>query len=233
MTDQQTDWAVLLKFGKREHMEALREQGLLHLMPQSYFAKLEGDGVRSDGFEGTDRIYLPSDLVQLTIEGPCDDKGTIRKIVIPSSDLAGPLSITLTTTPRFNLYCMHGLRRPIERIDERNLGFGDSFVLILNTQAFLDRALAATRAAHFSMDYRFVEYCDLSSHSGDWGVFRKPHEFAYQSEFRLAVTPGLIEPLQLSLGSLADITSPVLPLSEINQIVDFTEASAEAAGISV
>lgn len=226
-------WAVLMKFGKREHLEALRDHGLLYMNPQGYFAEVEDDAVRRDPFEGTDRIYPPSGIERLVIKGPCDEAGTIQEIVIPSSHLAGPLSVTLTTTHRYNLFCMYGLQAPLTPpfVDERNFQFGDSFILMLNTQAFLNRACAAIEAAGFGYEARFVSHYDATTHSGETGVFRKPLEFDYQREFRIAVWPGLVEPLQLRIGDLRDITSPVLPLAEINQIVDFGEASARAAGI--
>jgi hypothetical protein len=228
-------WAVLMKFGQREHLEALRSDGLLHMNPQAYFAKIEKDTVRRDPFEGTDRIYPPVDVKRLVIKGPADAAGTIKEIVITSADLAGPLSVTLTTTHRYNLFCMYGLAAPLAPpfVDERNFQFGDSFILILNTQAFLDRACAAIEAAGFGREYRFVTHYDPVTHSGETGVFRKPRDFAYQKEFRIAVWPGLIEPLQLRIGDLTDITSPILPLAEINQIVDFGEESPQATGIPV
>ena len=226
-------WAVLMKFGQRAHLNEFRSEGLLYMKPQRHFAEIEKDAVRLDPLEGTDRIYSPSDIQRLVIAGPVDEAGTIQEVVITQADLAGPLSLTLTTTHRYNLFCMYGLAAPLTppSIDERNFGFGDAFILIRNTQAFLDRACAAIAAAGFNCKYRFVSYYDPATHSGETGVFRKPDAFVYQKEFRIAVWPGMIEPLQIRLGDLSDITSPVLNLAEINQTVDFGESSAREAGL--
>jgi hypothetical protein len=70
-----------------------------------------------------------------------------------------------------------------------------------------------------------VEYFDEKEYSGKVGRFRKRSIFGYQNEFRIAVEPGSGEPMKLAVGSLLDITSEVLPLSEANRILDFSTRS--------
>jgi hypothetical protein len=41
--DPKEQWIVLLKFGQRDHLEQLREGGVVYMNPQTYFAKLEAD----------------------------------------------------------------------------------------------------------------------------------------------------------------------------------------------
>lgn len=221
-----------MKFGQRAHMEAFRSRGMLHLNSQAYFARIENDAARRDPFEGTDHIHQPSAITRITIAGP-DGAGGQREIVIPSDQLAGPVSVAFSDRHSYNLFCMFGIQQPLEPpfVDERCLDFGDSFVLVLNTQAFLDRLDATIRAAGLAYAYQFVEHFDDVAYSGETGVFRKPASFAYQREFRIAVWPGADEPLQLYLGDLSDITTPVLPLAEINQLIDFCETSAREAGL--
>ena len=228
----QEHWMVLMKMGQRAHLEALRQDGLLHMNPLIYFAKLEGDIVRADRFEGTDQIHQPDAVTRLTIEGK-DVAGVARKIVVTPADMAGPLSVTLSTTPRYNIYCMFGIRRPFKApfIDARNFAFGDSCILVLDTQAFVDRASAAATKAGLECDFRPVEYYDAARHSGATGPFRKSSNFDYQNEFRIAVYPGRNDPVQILAGSLVDITTPVLPLAEINQLVKFSEENASEAGL--
>jgi len=225
----QPDWAVLLKFGTRAHLEQFREDGLLYMNPQAYFSKLEDDLVRKDRFEGTDKIFQPNDLKHLTIESNVDGK----KIVIKPSDMAGPLRISMGKSA-CNVYCMFSVTRPMigDAIDKRNQAFGDSFAIVLNTQEFLARVCSAAETAHFTCEYRLVEYYDPNVHSGETGPFRKPSTFAYQNEFRLTVSPGSTSPLKLTIGSLLDITTPIHLLSDINDIVDFGEESARQAGLA-
>jgi hypothetical protein len=69
-------------------------------------------------------------------------------------------------------------------------------------------------------EWRLVEYYDAETYSGETGPFRKPCTFAYQKEFRFIVQPGSSSPINLEIGSLADITSEVLPLTDINRLID-------------
>jgi hypothetical protein len=64
--DSKERWAVLMKFGQRDHLEQLRNAGLVYMRPQSCFYKLEAvDPVRGDRFEGTDGIIQPNALKRL------------------------------------------------------------------------------------------------------------------------------------------------------------------------
>ena len=56
------DSIILIKFGVREHLEALRRGGLLYLNPQSYFAKGEAGPERADGREAANRLHQPRDI---------------------------------------------------------------------------------------------------------------------------------------------------------------------------
>ena len=74
------------------------------------------------------------------------------------------------------------------------------------------------------MDCNVVEYFDPTAHTGNVGPFRKSSVFEYQREFRVIITPGVVGPVLLDLGNLEDITSPILPLAEINRSVEFTSS---------
>jgi hypothetical protein len=75
-----------------------------------------------------------------------------------------------------------------------------------------------------------VEYYNEATYSGKIGPFWKPQRFAYQKEYRIVVRPGIAPFRDLIIGDISDITSPVLPLSELDNIVDFSEDAAIAAG---
>jgi hypothetical protein len=62
------DLLILFKFGKRDHLQQLRNRGLLHMNSQRYFQEIESDAVRGDRFETTDRVVQPKDLKRLTIK---------------------------------------------------------------------------------------------------------------------------------------------------------------------
>src|SRR4051812_4993845 len=86
---------VLLKFGKREHLEQFRNEGLLYINSDRYFSELESDMVRGDRFEGTSRIYQSKDVKRITIEGS-------GKII--TMEPLGPLLIG-ENPYHYNLYC--------------------------------------------------------------------------------------------------------------------------------
>ena len=222
-------WMVVLKFGKRQHLEEFRRDGLLYMSPQGYFADLEGDLVRGDRFEGADQVHQPKDIRHIRIEN--DVSGDV--VMIKPEDLGGPVSISFGKRPPCNLFCMFAVTQAVDGpfVDERNLGFGDSFILVLNTQEFVNRICTAARAAAFGYTYGLVEYYETDGYSGETGPFRKPSTFAYQQEFRFSIMPGSREPVRLVVGSLEDITTPIHPLADINQIVDFGTKSAEQAGL--
>jgi hypothetical protein len=116
-------------------------------------------------------------------------------------------------------------------VDERNYAFGDSFIIVLNTQEFINRACAAAHAAGFNFSSGLITYYDKKAYSGETGLFAKPSTFAYQQEFRLAVDPGSSQPVRLRIGNLTDITTPTHSLPDINQLVDFGFDSAKQAGL--
>jgi hypothetical protein len=219
----------LFKFGKREHLEFLRRDGLLFMRPLAEFAKLELDMARGDCFEGTTRIIQPQHVKNLVFEGP----GFGMHAINPSS-LVGPVRFGTGETASCNVYCMFAATDLVdgESVSRQNFQFGDSFVDVTKIDEFLDRAIEAARNAglnHF--ESRFVEYFDPESYSGEVGRFRKRSTFAYQSEFRIAVEPGSVMPRCLSIGSLLDITSEVLPMSDVNEYLDLKVKGADVVGL--
>jgi hypothetical protein len=107
------------------------------------------------------------------------------------------------------------------QVDSRNFAFGDSFVVILDSQEFLDRIGQAAKQIGFRTDCHLVEYFNPDIYSGEVGPFRKPNSFEYQREFRVIITPGTVEPVKLKVRSLKDITTPIYSLADINKLVQF------------
>jgi hypothetical protein len=222
---------ALLKFGQKQHIQAFRNDGLLYMKPLAEFAKLESDAARGDRFEGTTEIIQPQHVGELRF-----DTGTLGlgKFTAKPSDLAGPIRVGLSRTASCNVYCMFAVTKPVdgELVSSQNFEFGDSCVIVLNPPEFLNRFVRAATDAGVSYQHGLVEYYDLDEYSGEIGRFRKRSSFSYQNEFRIVVEPGSTEPRELLIGSLLDITSEVIPSSEINQRFDFSTRSAREAGIA-
>ena len=110
-------------------------------------------------------------------------------------------------------------RNQIPIIDKRMDGFGGSFLLISNTQEFINRVRSAAAEVHCDLAYEPVRYYDDATHSGPTGLFRKPQSYAYQSEFRLALTSGRCGSIDLQCGSMHDIATMVMPSTTFNDLV--------------
>jgi hypothetical protein len=235
-------WMVLFKFGERKFLEEFRKNGLLYMNPSTCFSELERealgagstvDPVRADRFEGTDWIFNPKEH-EIVIEGPgaLDSHGKPQnfKVSISPEEIAAHTSISINDLS-CNVYCMYATTAP-QCVDVRNLSFGNSFVIILNTLEFLKRFSSAANALGLKYQCGLVDYYDLDKHSGPTGPFRKPCSFTYQNEFRLVVRPGSNQARNLMIGNVEDITSEILPLCEINQLFDFSPEAAQKAGLS-
>lgn len=228
MPEVKRGWVILSKFGKHEHLDEFRRAGLLYMNPSRRFSESEllEDDVRGDQYEGTDCIYQPTEIKRVTFapkSGPA--------IEIKSESFTGPLLVSFGGRRACNVFCMYAIKTPPKRplADERNYGFGNSFIVVLNTQEFINRFAAAAEAARYQWSCDCVAYYDCKTYSGDTGPFRKPSTYAYQSEFRCIVRPGSNSAVRLSLGSLTDITTPLFSLSWINDLVEFDLDTAEQA----
>lgn len=188
---------------------------------QRYFAELEDDcGLRADPYETIEFIHQPSMIKSIIIK----DNATGREIVLSPKQLRGPFTGGRIGN-RCNLFCMYGICEMAPgklSVDPRNLKFGDSYVFVTNVQEFLNRVDKASEDAGLAVSWNLVEYYNPKKYSGDVGPFHKSSVFEYQREFRIAVHPGSADPIRLNVGSLEDITGPILPLAEINTAVSVT-----------
>lgn len=218
---------ILFKFGAAEHLRAFRERGFLHMRTLQYFAEQEENEVRKDRLEGAHNMIQARDVGNLTFEHPL-----MGKFIADPKDLAGPVVIRLDRETGLNVFCMFALTKPQQKLNHpENRKFGDSFVAVLNSEEFIRRIFNAKTSEVLYAEARMVEYFDESKYSGNVGPFLKSSRFSHQQEFRIVVSPGVRDFRELIVGSLEDITTPVLPLAEIDQHVDFSPEKAREAGL--
>jgi hypothetical protein len=222
--------AILLKLGRKEHLETLRN-GLLYMNTLAYFNKLEADSARSDEYEGTDSILQPQHVRHFIIEPNVPGVSPHR---VNPQDLDGPLRWSRNRTSACNVFCMFSITEPIVGpvFPEGYEWFGDHFVIFTDTPEFLTRVGLALQSQGLRGCRGMVEYYDESEYSGETGRFRKRSRFAYQREFRIIVEPGLDGPRCFEIGDLTDITSEVTPLSLADDVLKFTPEEATAAGLT-
>ena len=183
-------------------MTELREEGLLFCNPLSYFRSQESANVRRDPRDGISSSHLAKDVTAIVIS---NSDGETR--LTPENGLTGRVDVHLGGLEP-NVYCMCAARstdlpwRPDPRVYE----FGDSGVVITDMNQFDERLHRAVLKAGFGLRTGLVEYVDATTFSGDLGEFRKFSDFAFQSELRFAIDPGTPEPVEICLGSIADIS---------------------------
>jgi hypothetical protein len=201
----------LLKFGDSDHIDDLI-RGKLYMNPLSYFERLEAEehlDLRGDSFEGVGRlVQADGAILSIQVEGNFQ----------PVMQIAGAIRWRPTGGFKANLFCMYALREPTgpQFVHPLNLRFGDTFAVFTNGEEFLRRVRDAAALSAHELQEGLVEYIDEQRHQGIVGLFRKRLRFAHQSEFRLALVPGIERPYCLHVGDLSDIALTG-PLAELNQ----------------
>lgn len=189
------DIFFLLKFGSEKNMQALLEEGLVHLKPLSYFIKLEGDKARGDKHEGLTE-YRQGPGTRVVIDG---------KHELSHETGLKYMSIRHEESAACNVLCLTAITPTYRQVDSRIKDLGDFSVTITKPQVFLDRLIAAAEVEGFSVETSPVEYVP-ASYSGPMGVFRKFADgYDFQNEFRVSVRPGNKDAINLRLGALTDI----------------------------
>jgi hypothetical protein len=200
---------ALFKFGKREHIEQFVYDGLIYMNSASYFRSLEKDTVRKDKHENASHS-LQADGATLRVEkdGKWIDIGTIK----------GPIVSSDGSDRDTNVFCMYAFRESASKslIDPRNFEFGDTYAILKDADEFLRRVRETAKTENIVLKLGLVEYVDRTTYNGKIGVFRKFSEFAYQSEFRLAVVTGKEMPFSFRIGDISDI-SMIGTLAEVNE----------------
>jgi hypothetical protein len=200
---------ALFKFGKREHIEQFVNDGHLYMNSLNYFKTLENVSPRKDEHESASfSLQANGGKLRMEQDGKWIDVGTINGAII-SSD--GKEHIT-------NVFCMYAFRESASKslIDPRNFEFGDTFAVLTNGNEFLRRVRETAKRENIALKQGLIDYVDRATYNGALGMFRKFSEFAYQSEFRVAVVTGKDAPYSIKIGNISDI-SMIGPLAEVNR----------------
>ena len=198
---------TLIKFGKLEHLQQLRDDGLLYLNNLPYFWNIEDEELRGD----------PFDCAFQVIRGP-----KVTMIMPDGNELTVCRDYTLKIRPsapeKINIFCMYALRPLIEGafpVNEKNQRFGDHALILMNRDEFIQRLESSLKSQKIVGDAELVEYVK-DEHTGKLGPFRKFDRFSYQYEWRLVCYDGMGEPRKIRIGSIRDI-SVILPADEVNK----------------
>ena len=200
---------LLFKFGEKEHMEALVNNGELYLQTLGYYADLE-HRERGDKYEGVVTVRS-SNGGTLIIKNP--KTGEEHLIQLTYSQMRESDS----SLKSVNVYCLYCLQ--FEETDSPEIGmqfsvdvingFGDTAVMIYDVDAFLTRVVKSAEEKGYVVMHRIVRYLDLREYTGDLDPFRKDARFSHQNEYRIAVgAPDRNgKPIKLNIGSLNGIAT--------------------------
>ncbi len=210
---------TLVKFGAREHMEALHRTGRLYMRTLRYFLGIEDQGVRGDQREGVALMYQP-ERIQVQI-------GDLK---IDSADMTAPVLVSYNSRLDVHVYSMFAVTEKVvdamfngeKPVDERCLAFGEYAVVLTHTAEFLERVMKAAAKAGVSIARSLVHYLDPATHHGKVSPFNKMREYSWQSEFRIVVEPSDDDVFYLDLGSLEDI-SILARADEVNTCLQVRE----------
>ena len=199
----------IIKFQSRERLESL-QKGLVYANTLSYYRKLEkqtGDTAVGDSFEGLFHV----------------NEGIM---IIPETGDKFVLNDELIKTSASNdyVFCMFGILDNTECFQfsdeqrERMKSFGDSALIILDSNEFVNRVKKAAEAEEYVVHFGKVNYIEpnidyvdvmMSLREGMWRVaFYKRAMYKYQNECRFIFSPGKagVEHLELHIGDISDIS---------------------------
>ena len=202
-----------IKIGQPIHIQSLRNEGLIHCKTVKYFRDLEADELaRRDNREGAES--------STKIHG--------FELKFPKLAQNIPLKFTKVHLHTFDrridsthLFCLLALRpeqasgKPF--IDQRNIKFGEQLLLIHDAGEFANRF---QKAADGKIKYTqgLVRYYDENENHTNLTIYDKPNHFEYQNEWRFHIEEVGIEPIELRIGSIADISM----ILNANQLTELT-----------
>ncbi len=164
---------ILIKVGKKQHIEQFVNEGIIKFGTYADYRKTEDHDIivgRSDSLEGLGQRF--DGTVTLTIGE--------RSIEVPNGKL------NIFQNQYSHLFCMYGFARTLPfgfKIDGRMQCFGDTAV-IFNSKAFLMRMTEVFSMIDFEMDY--VKYYPEKTFLSNLGPYSKREGYSYQYEYRIA-----------------------------------------------
>lgn len=220
--DNISTYHMLFKLGKKEHMDALYENGEIYMQTVSYFRSLEeaADG-RGDKNECASEYYGMNSLnkLELTIKFP-----GMSQITISKEGGTHSISIDHNPTNNINIYSLCYTNFDIIKsknsiISDLNFAEGkDYIVLIHNHKEFVSRILKEINKTTPFVEAKKVEYIDEFNFGGEVGFFRKLRKYEHQSEYRIVAKFNDSGVRKFHIGSISDIALPPIPKEDFLKI---------------
>jgi len=213
-------WCFFLKFQPREFLNSMQD-GCIYMNPVSYFKKNDYAKLHLfDKFENTN-IYLQNAKMDV-----------IQKDQIIHSSIVHDVAITYGQqhSPLTHIWCCFHVKKgsPI-RGDNKIFSddmweFGDQFLLITNTDKFIERIFGAIRRDKLSSKADSVSYIAKAPVIKDMNIFCKFDNYSYQQEYRIGIKASdeyIDKAYKLEIGSIHDI-SIIMNKSKVKNFVNNT-----------
>lgn len=198
------NYRFFLKFGKKEHIEAL-QKGDVFMNTLAYFQTAPEENLIGDKFEGIKHLLGFRDL---TLNIAYKGKDIIFKSV-------GTVYAHPTERYEGNIYCLYGAHEQmLESRLKDNLGelpignvFGDCeyFAIINNPKEFVRRIEVFCASAGYNMVIKGVNYIDFNTYQGVMTPFVKRDLYKGQNEIRIFIENDIGKSLAFNIGDISDI----------------------------
>lgn len=207
----------LIKFQSAERIQQLRK-GHIYAKTLGYYRKLEettGDKEIGDGFEAM--VHVNEAIIRFPDTG---------KEILLNDEL-----ISTSHSDDF-VFCMFGIYPQLENFiftekqKEKMLSFGDTALVILDSEEFIKRVIKAAEKAGFSAYFSGVKYYDETTDNANLIIdllngmhnvaFWKRNSYAYQQEGRFVFVAdnNTDDHITLEIGDISDI-SLVFPSEQV------------------
>jgi hypothetical protein len=197
---------VFIKFGKREHMEGLRELGALRIQPATYFAKTDhNSAIRDDELTVNFSLVLTrNDIVKL-VQNPQD---------VPADAPEQRIDATFKSPTDYWLYCITNSVEPRLFVDFN----ADSCLIIRDRSRFsqMMREASAPQLIGTTIHDGPAAYVDplLPTTAKIFVPFVKHFGYTYQDEYRFCWLPPTavkeLAHIDIQIGSLKEFSDLII-----------------------
>ncbi|MGJ8734915.1 MAG: hypothetical protein ACSHW4_17285 [Cellulophaga sp.] len=197
---------LFVKFGQKDHIEALQNKGLLYLNTVDFFKKLESEqGTRGDLLEGATEIrnVLEKDKSILTINPGAKSE---IKINLTKAQIRQFYNYKGNIFSLFSIFNNKEETQVIE-FDKSMKTFGETALIITNVNEFLKRLKLELEKQKFKFIWGIVDYYNENERNlKELDIFSKASTFQNQNEFRVYVENVNNKPLKIEIGSIKEIS---------------------------
>ena len=196
----------LFRRGKKEHIEALFENGELYINSIDFIRKCDENQERSDEDDGINyRKFIGEATIQMCDVGKDFEKDgfslkTENLVLKQDNEIKG------------NIFCLTGiysedLMGERQEIKYQTQSFGESIIFIYKPKIFLDRIFKELKRLGYENYKANKVFYYGNEYSGKVNFFKKHEKFKSQREFRIYIPNEKNEPLKINIGSLKDIAT--------------------------